>query len=59
MNKPILTDDELSRKIWLVQNFAITFAKHPTLENAAHLAKAKAELHAYVMEGSPCLSIFR
>lgn len=51
MNKPILTDDELSRKIWLVQNIAITFANCPTLENAANLARAKAELHAYVMEG--------
>lgn len=51
MNKPILTDDELSRKIQLVQNIAMTFANCPTLENAAHLAKAKAELHAYVMEG--------
>ena len=51
MNKPILTDDELNRKIQLVQNIAMAFANCPTLENAAHLAKAKAELHAYVMEG--------
>ncbi len=51
MNKPILTDDELSRKIRLVQSVAMTFANYPTLENAANLARAKAELHAYVMEG--------
>lgn len=51
MNKPILTDDELNRKIWLVQSIAMTFAKCPTLKNAADLARAKAELHAYVMRG--------
>ena len=51
MNKPILTDDELSRKIWLVQHLAIAYANCPTLENVVRLVKAKAELHAYVMEG--------
>ena len=51
MNKPILTDDELNRKIWLMQSIAMTFANCPTLKNAADLARAKAELHAYVMGG--------
>lgn len=47
MNHQILADIELNRKISLFQKAVEAFALNRTLENAAALAKAKAELASY------------
>jgi len=51
MNYLILADIELNRKISLFQKAVEAYALDRTLENSMALAKAKAELAAFVLRG--------
>lgn len=51
MNHQILADIELNRKIYLFQKAVEAYALNRTLENSIAVAKAKAELAGFVMEG--------
>ncbi|MCH7353301.1 MULTISPECIES: hypothetical protein [unclassified Acinetobacter] len=51
MNYQILADIELNRKISCLQKAIESYALNHTLENSIAVAKAKAELVAFVMEG--------
>lgn len=51
MNYSILADIELNRKISLFQKAVEAYVLNRTLENSMALAKAKAELAAFVMRG--------
>lgn len=51
MNHKILAEIELSRKISLFQKAVEAFALNRTLENSMALAKAKADLAAFVLRG--------
>lgn len=51
MNYSILADIELNRKISLFQKAVEAYVLNRTLENSMALAKAKAELTAFVLRG--------
>jgi len=51
MNYSILADIELNRKISLFQKAVEAYVLNRTLENSMALAKAKAELAAFVLRG--------
>lgn len=51
MNYQILADIELNRKISLFQKAVEAYVLNRTLENSMALAKAKAELAAFVLRG--------
>ncbi len=51
MNYSILADIELNRKISLFQKAVEAYVLNRTLENSMALAKAKADLAAFVLRG--------
>lgn len=51
MNHSILADIELNRKISLFQKAVEAYVLNRTLENSMALAKAKADLAAFVLRG--------
>lgn len=51
MNYRILADIELNRKISLFQKAVEAYVLNRTLENSMALAKAKADLAAFVLRG--------
>lgn len=51
MNYSILAETELNQKISLFQKAVEAYALDRTLENSMALAKAKADLAAYVLRG--------
>ena len=51
MNYSILADIELNRKISLLQKAVEAYVLNRTLENSMALAKAKADLAAFVLRG--------
>ncbi|MFX9417877.1 hypothetical protein ABTO45_08510 [Acinetobacter baumannii] len=51
MNNQILTEIEVNRKIYLFQKAVEAYVLNRTLENSMALAKAKADLAAFVLRG--------
>ncbi len=51
MNHQILADIELNRKISLFQKAVEAYVLNRTLENSQAVAKAKADLAAFVLRG--------